>query len=125
MPANSRWDLIQGSVKTVSYFVLSCTRNITANAVHCRQHLRQYRIAYSLNVMLQAFPSVIVVFSSQELILFEAFFFHIPQTLVQKLLAVRDYTIFALSSCLFVCLFVCHSPLVINLHLIPFRICQL
>jgi hypothetical protein len=47
--------------------------------------------------MQQAFPSVIVVFSSKGRIILEALDF-IPQKLVEKLIAVRDYITFALSS---------------------------
>ena len=50
--------------------------------------------------MLQAFPSVIVVFSSKGQIILEALGL-MPQKLVEKRLGVRDYITFALSSGLF------------------------
>ena len=86
-------------LKQSRIFFSSDTRQITVNAGQCRQHLRQYSTASSLNGMLQAFLSVIDVVSSKGQIFLEAFGLT-PQKLVEKRMAERDYVTFLLSSCL-------------------------
>lgn len=121
------FDHLWAAVNSEVFCVLKLFRNLSHrilailefNAVHSRQLLRQHCNASSLNVMLQAFPSVTVVFPSKGRIFFRSLWSYPTEVGTETYGCAGSYYICAEF------LFVSNSPLVRNQYLIPFRICQL